>query len=241
MIPAHWFRRFIIFVFLLELGGGILWVTSRLFTDPAQQPYTQTISSIIFIMGFYSSGPLVARFLAPVPTSNTKLQQRLQQIVSELPLLPPVFLYDHSDKEANTVGLWFHQSRIYITSGLLTNMSDEGIKGILAHELTHVHERHIFIIFIYACLFLIASHYIQDNLIFLIGFLVLLLIRRFCEYRADRGASNIVGKKTMLLTLQELSLLYPTRFFQRFFVFASAYPTLSMRSMALTTGRSPLF
>ncbi|WP_337689252.1 M48 family metalloprotease [Mycetohabitans sp. B46] len=142
MIPSHWFRRTILIVFIMEVGGGILWVAARLTPSPAYQPLAQTIASLIFLLGFYASAPLAARFLAPKLSRDETLQIRLAGIVVLLPETCPVILYDHTDKEANTVGLLAKHSRICVTTALLANMSDEGMRGVITHESVHIRERH---------------------------------------------------------------------------------------------------
>jgi Zn-dependent protease with chaperone function len=111
--------------------------------------------------------------------------------VATVPDSRPVFLYDHADKEANTVGLLPSHSRIYVTTGLLASMSDEGMRGVIAHENAHVHERHIFATFTYACCFAVSSHLLDNNNFFFAAFLLFLGIRRYCEYRADAGAAAV--------------------------------------------------
>lgn len=240
MIPSHWFRRIILIVFIMEVAGGILWVTGRLTTNPAAKPMAQALGSLIFLFGFYASAPLSARFLAPKPSRDSALQERLARIVATLPDSRPVFLYDHADKEANTVGLLPGHSRIYVTTGLLANMSDEGMRGVIAHENAHVRERHIFATFTYACCFAVSSHLLDNNNFFFAAFLVFLGVRRYCEYRADAGGAAVVGRATMLTTLRELAALYPSKAWMRWLSFASAYPTLAMRMRAVETGRKAL-
>lgn len=240
MIPSHWFRRIILVLFIMEVAGGILWVTGRLTADPATKPLMQALGSLIFLFGFYASAPLSARFLAPRPSSDVALQERLARIMATLPESRPVFLCDHTDQEANTVGLLPGQSRIYVTTGLLANMTDEGMRGVIAHENAHVREQHIFATFAYASCFAVGSHLIHDNNFFFAAFLLFLGIRRYCEYRADAGGAAVVGRETMLTMLRELAVLYPSKAWMRWFSFASAYPTLAMRMRAVETGRKAL-
>lgn len=240
MIPSHWFRRIILIVFIMEVAGGILWVTGRLSTNPAAKPMTQALGSLVFLFGFYASAPLSARFLAPRPSRDAALQERLARIVATVPDSRPVFLYDHADQEANTVGLLPSHSRIYVTTGLLASMSDEGMRGVIAHENAHVNERHIFATFTYACCFAVSSHLLDNNNFFFAAFLLFLGIRRYCEYRADAGAAQSVGRETMLTALRELAVLYPSKSWVRWFSFANAYPTLAMRMRAVETGRKAL-
>ena len=210
MIPSHWFRRIILLLFILEVGGGIVWVSGRLTSNPAATPMVQALGSLIFLFGFYASAPLSARFLAPKPSRDSALQERLARIVASLPDSRPVFLYDHADKEANTVGLLPGHSRIYVTTGLLTNMSDEGMRGVVAHENAHVRERHIFATFTYACCFAVSSHLLDSNNFFFAAFLVFLGVRRYCEYRADAGGAAVVGRATMLTTALRHFVWNPT-------------------------------
>ncbi|MCF7697084.1 MULTISPECIES: M48 family metalloprotease [Mycetohabitans] len=241
MIPSHWFRRAILIVFIMEVGGGILWVAARLTLSPAYQPLAQTIASLIFLFGFYASAPLAARFLAPKPSRDEALQSRLAAIVASLPETCPIVLYDHTDKEANTVGLLGKHSRIYVTTALLTSMSDEGMRGVIAHESAHIRERHILITFTYACVFAIMSHMLSSGTLFFLGFLLFLALRRYCEYRADNGASVVAGRDATLTMLREMATLYPSKSWHRWFSFSSAYPTLAMRIHAVETGQKTMF
>lgn len=244
MIPTHWFRRIILILFIMEVGGGIFWVAGRIFPDPSYNPAAhmaaQIAASLVFLFGFYAAGPLSARFLAPVASSDPARQRRLAAVVGSLTDSSPVFLYDHPANEANTVGLVPAHSRIYLTTGLLDNLSDQGLNGVIAHENAHVRERHILVTLVFACCFVIGSHTVLSRYFFLAAFLLFLLLRRYCEYRADAGGAAILGRDTMLVALQELAALYPTKPWQRALSFLSAYPTLPMRMRALETGRKAL-
>lgn len=240
MIPSHWFRRIVLIIFLMEVGGGILWVSGSLTTNAAVKPLIETLGSLIFLFGFYATAPLAAKFLAPHPSQNIVLQARLRGVMASFHDSRPVFLYDHTDQEANTVGLLPAHSRIYITTGLLENMSDEGVRGVIAHENAHVQERHIMGMFAYASCFTVGSHLLNDNRFFFAAFLVFLGLRRYCEFRADAAAAAEVGPSVMLTALRELSILYPSKSWVRWLTFASAYPTLAMRIKAIETGRKIL-
>lgn len=240
MIPSHWFRRIILFVFIMTVAGGILWATARFSTNPATKSMIEALGTVIFLFGFYASAPLSARFLASRPSRDAALQERLARIVASIPGGRRIFLYDHVDKEANTVGLLPRHSRIYVTTGLLTNMSDEGMRGVIAHENIHVQEHHIFATFTYACGFAVSSLLLENYNFFFAAFLLFLGLRRYCEYRADAGAAITAGRETMLTALRELAAFYPTKSWLRWFSFANAHPTLAMRIRALETGRKAL-
>ena len=224
---------------LMGLGAVMLWVTG-LATDPLIRSMVQAASSVTFLFIFYATAPLTARFLAPRPSHDRELQERLTRIVATLPACPPVTLHDHADPQANTVGLLPRWSCIYLTTGLLDSMSDEGMRGVLAHESSHIHEHHILATFLYASGFAVSSQLLADDNIFFAALLLFLGLRRYSEYRADAGAVAVVGRDTMLTTLKELVRSYPSKAWHRWFCFANIYPTLPMRIRAIETGRKAL-
>lgn len=240
MIPTHWFRRLILFLFIMEVGGGMLWVASWVAPTKENAQSFQTVASLIFLFWYYSGTPLMARFLAPFTCKEASRQEMVMSLQKSIPESRPVFLYEHADKEANTVGLFPYQSRIYLTTGLLDNMSQQGLLGILGHENAHVRGLHVLISFCYACIFALGSYLSNSTLFFLAGFFLFLMLRRYLEYCADEGSAKLVGRDAMQTGLQELARLYPAKKCMRFFNFLMAYPTLAMRLKALETGRKVL-
>lgn len=241
MIPTTWFRRAIFGVFVLEVAGVMLWLASRLTPDPQDQAFAQTVAGTVFLLGFYAGGPLVARFMAPLPADEPEMMARIDRALATLSHPRPVFLYRHKDEAANTVGIIAGHSTIYLTTGLMEKVSDEGLRGILAHELAHVREHHILITFTFACTYAYVAYLTPSNRLFIVGFLAFMLLRRYLEYRADAGAARVVGADTMLAGLSDLERMYPTAWWSRFFAFAASHPTMPMRRRALTHGERPLF
>lgn len=240
MIPSSWFRRLVLALFILEVAGALMWFAARLVPD-TNKALAETIAGMVFLLGFYSSAPLSARFLAPKETKDQAMQERLASVVARMPRTRPVFLYDHEEQNANTVGILARHSRVYVTSGLMGVLSDEGLTGILAHEDGHVQEHHILVVLIYACTYALIAHVADDHSLFIFGFLAFMTLRRHLEYRADAAAAKLVGINAIVTGLKELSTVYPTRRMSRWFIFAMAYPTLLMRIKALETGRQQLF
>ncbi|MFN7570498.1 MAG: M48 family metalloprotease [Betaproteobacteria bacterium] len=241
MIPSTWFRRLILALAILEFAGAVMWLATRLVPNPADKAFAQTVAGMVFLLGFYACAPLSARFLAPKPSSNGPLLARLREIALALPARWPVTLYDHRDVNAITVGIIERHSRVYVTSGLMACVSDKGLKGILAHEETHVREHHILTTFTYACAYALLAHYVSSNKVFLLGFVGFMTLRRYLEYRADAGGAASAGREAMLTALHELKAVYKEQRWTRWLMFAMPYPSLSMRIAALQTGRRPLF
>jgi Zn-dependent protease with chaperone function len=236
MIPSHWFRRVVFFVLVMLIGGLILWAVGEVTPKEHKQAF-DTAGALLVLFCFYACGPLMGRLLAPKPADDPAKHVRLERIVESFAESRPIFLYDHTAKEANTVGLFHPQTRIFVTTGLLDNMSDEGLRGVIAHENTHAREHHLLATFFYVVFFAIVSSLMNNRVVTLAGFLLFLMARRYCEYRADAGAAAEVGRDVMITALRELGVLYPTKKWFRFMSFLTAYPTLSMRIRALETGR----
>lgn len=240
MIPSFWFRRLVLALFILEVAGSLMWLAARL-APASHKSLAETLAGMVFLMGFYSAAPLSARFLAPKGTEDEAMQKRLSDVVSTMPRTTPVFLYDHAEQNATTVGIVPQHSRVYVTSGLMSVMSDKGLAGILAHEDGHVQEHHILVVLTYACTYALVAHVAEDHNLFFFGFFAFMTLRRHLEYRADASAAKLVGVDAIVTGLEELSKVYPTKRSSRWFVFAMPYPTLPMRIRALQTGRQQLF
>ena len=228
-------------LFVVEVAGTLMWLAAGLFASATAKEVAQTVAGIVFLFAFYACAPLWARFLVPVESRNQGMKERLARVMASMPLTRPVFLYDHTDKNAYTAGILERHTRVYVTSGLMERVSDVGLKGILAHEDTHVREHHILLLFAFVCAYALLAHLAGSDRLFVFGFLAFLMLRRHLEYRADAGAVKRVGKDAMKKGLQELRAIYPSKKWVRWLMFAMPYPTLPMRIRALGTKQRPLF
>ena len=240
MIPSSWFRRLVLALFILEVAGALMWFATLLVPD-SDKALAQTIAGMIFLLGFYSCGPLSARFLAPKAATDEAMQGRLARVIGRMPCAIPVFLYDFPEQNAVTVGLLPRYSRVYVTTGLMHLLSDEGLTGICGHEEGHRSELHVIVVLIFACSYALIAYLTEDHNLFIFGFLAFMTLRRHLEYRADAAAATLVGKAAILTGLKELSTVYKASHMSRWFVFIMAYPTLPMRIQALEIGRQQLF
>jgi heat shock protein HtpX len=241
MIPSHWFRRFLLGLLLLEILGGMAWVTAQMLTSLPHRHAVELAGMLMFISGLYAGAPLFARFLAPYETACPEKSARVAQLSRDIPHLPPVFVYDHPDQNAMAVGILPRWSHIYVTSALVDQLDDNALRATLAHEQTHTQEHHILWNMIYACVFALSVKLVAWRPLFLTGFLVFLTLRRWMEYRADAGAARITSPTAVLSMLEAFERMQPTRRFHRFVAWLTAYPTTPMRIHAIQTGKSPLF
>lgn len=240
MLPSSWARQLVLATLVLVVLVALLWFAERVVSDPEDRGLSQTVAGVMFLVGFYAGGPLVARFLVPSPSGSAAMLDRVSAVLDQLPSRLRVVLYDHASQSASTVGILPKQSRIYVTSGLMHGVSDEGLKGVLAHEDTHIRELHVLVTLGYACTYACLAHLTSGDRAFVVGFLGFSALRRYLEYRADAGAARLVGASAMLTALRELQVMYPTRRWSRWFNFAAPYPTIPMRMKALETGRRPM-
>lgn len=219
----------------------MLSIADWLTPDPAHKQIAQAIAGAVFLLLFYASAPASAHFLAVKLSSDQLMLARLIAFRRMAPGCCPLVLYEHCERNANTVGIIPAYSKVYITTGLMNHLSDDGLRGILAHEHTHVQERHILITAVYASCYAMATHLTGSSHFFVFGFVVFLALRRQLEFRADSGGAFLGGKWQMTCGLQELNAIYPSKRWDRWVVFLTPYPTLPMRLNALKTGKRPLF
>ena len=237
MIASHWFRRFIIVMGIMVLGVGLVWLVEYLAMSSKHHTLFQAGGAVVFLLGFYASGPRCARFLAPVPSQDVDLNQKLTSAMAFMSRSGPVYLYDHPYPQANAVGLFKFQSRIYLTSALVASLSEAGLRGVVAHENAHVNQGHILVTFCFASCFVTFNTLVSSYLGFALSLLSFLALRRYMEYRADAEAGRNVGVAVMLTALTELAFVSPGKTWHRWLCILTAYPTLPMRITAVRTGR----
>lgn len=241
MIPSAVWRRTVVGLAILALAGVALSLAWQIAPQPPASEAAQSVAGVAFLLIFYAGAPLYARFLAARRSDNLLLLERLRAACESVPCVCPLFLYEHRDKNANTVGIIPAHATVYITTALVEYLSEAGLCGILAHEQTHVRERHILVTAAYACAYCLATQLTGSGALFVLGFLVFLALRRRLEFRADAGGARLAGRAAITAGLAELERVSPGRRWHRWIAFLSPYPTLTMRLRALETGRPPIF
>lgn len=184
MIPSTRIRKVLLLTYLLVIATILLATFTWQDNDVTFPPVKETFAYLIFVIGIYIGAPQIANFLVPVATSNTTLQSRLQDIIKNLPYSHPIILYDHAAKEINTVGLLSAHARIYMTTGFLQSMSNEGIHGAIAHENAHIRNHHLLLSLLFVCGFIILNHFVHEKNLIICSLLIFAAIRRSFEYYA---------------------------------------------------------
>jgi heat shock protein HtpX len=155
---------------------------------------------------------------------------RLHMIVENLSLKmglpkPKVAIVQNDMPNAFATGRNYSHSVVAVTTGLLNRLNDQEITAVLAHELSHVKHRDMFVItfasFVvsllsYAIYFMLASimrgndrdnwgasmgaWFISMILSNTIGLILINTVSRYREYGADRGAAYATGNPDWLIS-----------------------------------------
>lgn len=151
---------------------------------------------------------------------------------ANLPAMPEVGIYDSPDINAFATGPTKSRSLVAVSSGLLRNMNQDQIEGVLAHEVAHIQNGDMvtmtllqgiinaFVMFIarVAAFFIgqtiknddarywaqFAITIVLEIALSLLGMIALSYFSRQREFRADAGAARLAGREKMVGALEVL-------------------------------------
>ena len=145
--------------------------------------------------------------------------------------LPEVGYYDSPEVNAFATGPSKRKSLVAVSSGLLKNMRQDEIEGVLAHELAHIQNGDMvtmtliqgvvnaFVLYLsrviagivrnavderYAVLLSFAVTIVLDILLGILGMMIVAWFSRAREFRADSGAATLAGREKMIGALRRL-------------------------------------
>ncbi len=148
-----------------------------------------------------------------------------------LTVMPQVGIYQSPEVNAFATGPSKRRSLVAVSTGLLHEMDDDAIEGVLAHEVAHIANGDMvtmtllqgivntFVVFFARIVAWIASRFVREDLapivhfvaviifqlIFsILGSLVVFAFSRYREYHADRGGADLAGKDKMIHALESL-------------------------------------
>lgn len=151
---------------------------------------------------------------------------------ARLSAMPEVGIYDSEEVNAFATGPSQARSLVAVSSGLLKNMSEEEVEGVLAHEIAHIANGDMvtmtlvqgvvnaFVMFIARVLGFLVGQFVEEEKrpalqfavvigteIFLgmAGMLVVAKFSRIREFRADAGGAKLAGKPAMIAALSALA------------------------------------
>jgi heat shock protein HtpX len=145
--------------------------------------------------------------------------------------MPEVGIYNSPEVNAFATGPSKKRSLVAVSTGLLYEMDDAAIEGVIAHEVAHIANGDMvtmtllqgvvntFVVFLARVAAYIVSRFVKEDLapivhfiaviVFQIAFsilgsIVVLAYSRYREYHADNGGADLAGKDKMIHALQSL-------------------------------------
>lgn len=145
--------------------------------------------------------------------------------------MPEVGIYHSPEVNAFATGPSKSRSLVAVSSGLLQEMDDAAIEGVIAHEVAHIANGDMvtmtllqgvvntFVIFLARIAAFIASRFVKEEmapivhfiaiivfqiLFSILGSIVVFAFSRYREFHADRGGADLAGKDKMVHALRSL-------------------------------------
>lgn len=147
--------------------------------------------------------------------------------------MPEVGYYEADDLNAFATGPTKNRSLVAVSTGLLRNMNEKELDGVLAHEVAHIANGDMvtmtlvqgvvnaFVMFIARVLGFFAGQFVDEEKrpivqfgvvialeigLGILGMIVVSYFSRLREYRADKGGANLSSKDSMISALERLKL-----------------------------------
>ena len=146
--------------------------------------------------------------------------------------MPSIGIYPQDDVNAFATGRSRNNSLVALSQGLLRNLNDQEIDGVIAHEVAHIANgdmvtmtllqglvNSIVMFFSSIISSLITSrsrdsisswwvrsavYFVVSSILMTFGMIIVCKFSRSREFRADRGGAMLAGKATMLAALRKL-------------------------------------
>ena len=145
--------------------------------------------------------------------------------------MPEVGYYKADDLNAFATGPTKNRSLVAVSTGLLRNMNESEVDGVLAHEIAHIANGDMvtmtlvqgvvnaFVMFLARVVGFFASQFVEEEkrpmvqfgvvigLELLLGILGMIVVSSFSrrrEYRADAGGASLSSKSNMIAALERL-------------------------------------
>lgn len=150
--------------------------------------------------------------------------------------MPEVGYYESPEVNAFATGPSKRKSLVAVSSGLLRNMRQDEVEGVLAHELSHIQNGDMvtmtliqgvvnaFVLYLSRVIASIVRNAVDERYAYLLGFAVTIALdivlgifgsiivawfSRAREFRADAGAASLAGREKMIAALRRLQSTKP--------------------------------
>ncbi|MRH41325.1 protease HtpX [Aquibacillus halophilus] len=145
--------------------------------------------------------------------------------------MPEVGIYQSNEVNAFATGPSKKRSLVAVSVGLLNNLDDDAVEGVIAHEVAHVANGDMvtmtllqgivntFVVFFSRIAAIIASRFVREEMRFVVQFAAIIIFQilfsilgsivvsaysRHREYHADRGGGDLAGRDKMAHALRSL-------------------------------------
>ncbi|TLS37158.1 protease HtpX [Pseudalkalibacillus caeni] len=145
--------------------------------------------------------------------------------------MPEVGIYDSPEVNAFATGPSKKRSLVAVSAGLLHEMDDDAIEGVIAHEVAHIANGDMvtmtllqgvvntFVVFLARIAAWAVSRFVREDIAPIVHFVAVLVFQiafsilgsivvfaysRYREFHADRGAADLAGKDKMIHALRSL-------------------------------------
>jgi heat shock protein HtpX len=145
--------------------------------------------------------------------------------------MPEVGIYYSPEVNAFATGPSKNRSLVAVSSGLLDEMDDAAVEGVIAHEVAHIANGDMvtmtllqgvvntFVVFLARIAAFIASRFVKEEMAPIVHFIAIIVFQivfsilgsivvfafsRYREFHADRGGADLAGKDKMVHALRSL-------------------------------------
>ncbi len=152
-----------------------------------------------------------------------------------LKVMPEVGIYDSPDVNAFATGPSRNNSLVAVSTGLLTQMREDEVDGVLGHEVAHIANGDMvtmtliqgivnsFALFFSRILASVVANSVEERnrplvhmIVTIVGDIIFTVLGSFVvayysrrrEFRADEGSAKITSKQNMIAALQRLQAIY---------------------------------
>ncbi len=171
-------------------------------------------------------------------TNHPHFQQLLRKVhdfarKAGLEKMPEVGYYESNELNAFATGPTKNRSLVAVSTGLLQNMNESELDGVLAHEVAHIANGDMvtmtlvqgvvnaFVMFLARVIGFFASQFVAEDkrevvqfgvviaceiLLGILGMIVVSFFSRIREYRADSGGASLSSTSSMISALERLKL-----------------------------------
>lgn len=168
--------------------------------------------------------------LSPVERQLVDKVHRLARTAGMMHM-PEVGIYHSKEVNAFATGPSKKRSLVAVSTGLLEEMDEDAVEGVLAHEVAHIVNGDMvtmtllqgvvntFVVFLSRVAAIIVSRFVREELAYVVQFaaviifqilfsilgsIVVLAYSRYREYHADRGGADLAGRDKMVHALESL-------------------------------------